>query len=139
MDKRRISVKWDSPDKRYVIATYHAGWGWDDFNWLKVTVDEMFMSVDYPVGAIVDVRTSSLVPRNASSGIAKAFSTAPMTLDKTIIVGANSFYQLIIKIVQRLAPNSPAKNITFAKTMDEAVAFMNEHYPDRLPATRKIH
>jgi hypothetical protein len=130
-----ISVEWNGLDKRYVIAIYPSQWTWDDFANFKAEVDALIQSVPYEVGAIADVSASGLLPTNASKNISKAFSTAPPNMGLVINVGANRFLTIVIDIVRRLAPRSPARNIVFVKTMAEAHALMNERYPAQDPAS----
>jgi hypothetical protein len=124
-----ITTEWNGPDKRYVVAVYPAEWTWDDFADHKVRVDHMIRSVPYEVGAIADVSRAGLIPKNASQNISKAFSTAPSNMGLVINVGAHPILKLIVNIVRRLAPRSPARNLLFVNTMQEAHALMNERYP----------
>jgi hypothetical protein len=122
-------VEWNGPDKRYVIATYPSHWTWDDFDAFKIEVDAMIQTVPYEVGAIADVSASGLLPKDASQNISKAFNSAPANMGLVVNVGANRFLMIVTTIVRRLAPRSPARNLIFVATMDEAHALMNERYP----------
>lgn len=124
-----IVTRWNGPDKRYVIAVYPAQWTWNDFSAFKIEIDDMIRSVPYEVGAIADIRLASLLPQNATQNISKAFSSAPPNMGLVINVGAHPLSVLVVNIVRRIAPRSPARNIVFTNTMEEAFALMDERYP----------
>lgn len=127
----KIKVEWNGPDKRYVVAIYPGQWTWIDFAAFKEEVDTLIRSVPYEVGAIADVSASSLLPTNASHNLSKAFGTAPANMGLVVNVGASRFLTIIINIVRRLVPSSPARNLIFVETMEEAHHLMNERYPVR--------
>ncbi len=134
----KITCEWNGPDKRYVIAIYPSRWTWTDFADFKVEVDALIQTVPYEVGAIADVSASGMLPSNASQNISKAFSTAPPNMGLVVNVGASGFLVIVVNMVRRLAPNSPARNLIFVDTMEEAHALMNERYPVKDQASNNM-
>lgn len=132
-----ITVNWDSPEQKYLIANYYSGWKISDFRKLKQETDEHLVSVDYLVDALVifhDHKNADRVHRPPSTGsvdIAKAFNTAPENLNKIYVVNAGAIMSIIINIVQRLAPNSPAKNIQFIETLAQATEMIENSWNAR--------
>lgn len=126
-----ITVEWESPEKRYLIANYYSGWSLSDFKILKQETDKRLVSVDYLVDALVIFHNHSkttkehLPPSAASINIASAFDTAPDNLNHIYIINAGVLMKIIINTAQRLAPNSPAQNMHFIETLEEALEIID--------------
>lgn len=125
----KISVEWNGPDQRYLIGTYPSRWTWQDFDNFKAEVDALIGSVPYEVGAIADMSVSTWLPQDASRNFSKAFSTAPRNMGLVVVVTTNRFISIVLNLVRRIVPNSPARNLMFVATPDEAHQLMNDHYP----------
>lgn len=119
-----ITILWDNEEKTIIRYVYEGRWVWDDLHHARVQVHEMLNTVNHPVGIIVDVRESTLVPNGALSQGRQFATTSPTTHPnegRTIIVGANTFlrsmYDLFRKIYTTLSGNL---DVDFAPTLESA-------------------
>ena len=139
-----ITVEWNSSEKQYLIANYYSGWTLSDFRKLKQDTDKHLVSVSYLVDALVifhNHKSKTSIhrpPTTVSTDIANAFDTAPTNLNNIYVVNAGAIMKIIIKIVQRLVPNTPAQNIQFIESLAQATEMIENSYQSRQTETNEM-
>jgi len=82
----KISVEWDTEEKKAIKITYQRHWTWDDFNAAYVQMLELLDSIDSRVDIIFDIRKSGFPPNGASSNFKRVAETNHPNAGRIIFV-----------------------------------------------------
>ena len=115
-----IDIDWDNDDRQIIKAVFQGRWTWQEYLDGKEKAETMLASVEHRVDFISDMTEGSFVPQSALSNLSRAFAGAPRNLGLNVIVGGNTFVRILLQSLGKIVPHSPASNIRFAETLDEA-------------------
>ncbi|MFN8374862.1 MAG: hypothetical protein U0694_18525 [Anaerolineae bacterium] len=121
-----VNVKWYDEQQRVIWYAYEGRWTWDEFYQTFEQGNQMIESVEHNVDTIIDLRRSSLLPSNVMSRGNFMGSKLHPRHGKTVVVGANSFVQLLYDMFRKLYGGTADKmHLTFVQTLDEALLAVN--------------
>jgi len=121
-----IHVEWLNEDKRVILRTLSDQWTWDDFYLSQQDINQMLNEVSYPVDEIIDASTSTTLPQGAISQFRRASEKTPDNLHLRLVVGSNSFYQLIFNILSKIIPHIKDR-VVFVQTFEEAHTYLEKN------------
>ena len=128
-----ITVQWDNEEKTIIYYTFDGAWTWDEFYAVYRDVYAMLDTVQHPVHAIVDLRSSRLLPRDTLTQMRRLtyeqHENGGMTVFITSNPLAHTFYTLLTNLYRRALEifrlaATPEEAYQMLATDDEAA--MNE-------------
>jgi hypothetical protein len=121
-----ITVRWDNDAKTIIYYIFDSAWTWDEFNTIYKDVYAMLDTVEHKVHAIVDLRTSRLLPRDTLTEMRRLTYEQHKNGGITIFITANAlartFYSILSNVYRR------AREIfRLVNTPEEAYAVIAEY------------
>ncbi len=121
-----VNVKWYDERQAVLWYSYEGRWTWDEFYQAFEHGNEMIESVEHKVDTIIDLRRSSLLPSNVMSRGNFMSAKLHPRHGTTVVVGANSFVQLLYDMFRKLYGKTADKmHLRFVQTLDEAFTILN--------------
>ncbi len=118
-----ITSAWFDEAQSIVYLAATGDWSLEEYREQFLDAYHKMLSVSHPVGLIVDMSATTLIPRQFMSlGSFIARHRAP-NLEFTIMVGFDAFAARLVGIMPRLVPGLSAK-VRMVDTMDEAVGII---------------
>lgn len=111
-----IIVKWYDTEKQNICYEVVGRWTWED---LFVAIDEavqLLDTVDYPVNLILDMTQTSHVPTLAVREMGKVANAPTMShpnTKKLLVVGANSYIEIMLNVFKKVFPNAGERYLIF--------------------------
>jgi hypothetical protein len=122
-----IRCTWDDQDNSIIWFVVEGHWTWEEYHREVDTSIEMMKTVNHRVDLLADMREAGPVPLSAASLHAKSsFSRLPSNHGLSVIIGADSFAQTLIKLVQSVMPVVARKSRT-ARSVEEVLEIIAEH------------
>lgn len=118
-----IHTAWDNPDKSVIHILFDGEWGGEDLADAVYRADAMIISVGHRVDLIIDMSSSSHIPRDFLS-IARDMldSGQPRPNEgQRVVVGLNGFLRTLYHTAHRaLNGRLEGREVLFATSIDEA-------------------
>jgi hypothetical protein len=122
-----ITVEWDNDAKTVIRFTYVGQWDLKQFYDTTEQSNALMASVDHKVDVILDVRKSSLIPKNFVSTMRTIrFKTHPHT-GSLVLVGGNMFMRTLTNALTGFLGKSQQHPFTMTETLEEARAILANH------------
>jgi hypothetical protein len=100
-----ITVRWDNDTKTIIYYIFDGAWTWDEFNTVYKDVYAMLDTVEHKVHAIVDLRTSRLLPRDTLTEMRRLtyeqHENGGITIFITTNALARTFYSILSNVYRR--------------------------------------
>jgi hypothetical protein len=100
-----ITVKWDNDEKTIIYYTFDGAWTWDEFNAVYQDVYAMLDTVQHQVHAIVDLRSSRLLPRDTLTQMRRLTYEQHENGGITVFITSNplarTFYSILSNLYRR--------------------------------------
>jgi len=100
-----ITVRWDNNAKTIIYYHFDSAWTWDEFNAVYKDVYAMLDTVQHKVHAIVDLRTSRLLPRDTLTEMRRLtyeqHENGGITIFITDNALARTFYSILSNVYRR--------------------------------------
>jgi hypothetical protein len=100
-----ITVRWDNDAKTVIYYTFDSAWTWDEFNTVYKDVYAMLDTIEHKVHAIVDLRTSRLLPRDTLTEMRRLtyeqHENGGITVFITENALARTFYSILSNVYRR--------------------------------------
>jgi len=119
-----IHVYWEDEAQTIVCARFDVEWSIEEYHQSIDDIYALVTSVAHHVSLISDFTLSHAPPRQLLLANRHIESRRPSNSDVTVIVGANSFIQVLIEIGQKLHLKN--FNIYSVKTMPEAYQIIKQ-------------
>ena len=88
-----VSVRWYNEDKRALVLTFVAPWGWDDFAQVDQDLEYGFSSVLHTVDLLADLRQAGSMPMDVVDLLADAYADATPNIGRYIFLGADETFK----------------------------------------------
>lgn len=130
-----IYVEWDNEDRTVLRYTYEDFWSWDEFYSASAQARSMLETARHEVNTIVDMRSSTVMPRGMLAQARRALDQACHSNQGLIIgVGVNRFLETMYEFARQAHPDILEQiNIVLAPTMEDAYQILDQQRAEREP------
>jgi hypothetical protein len=127
-----VTSMWDNPERTVIRLACEGDWGWDEAVANDTVLNTMLEEVNHPVAIIIDVRNGDKIPMGGLLPNMPAMRDGVMashpSVTMTVIVGGGAIADNMLKLWNRLAPNSEAR-FRAASSLEEAHAIIGQYLP----------
>jgi hypothetical protein len=116
-----IEVSWDNPEKNIMRFNYKGKWTWEELAAALSNGRRLWETEgDGPVGTIIDVTSSSMIPQNAFTAGRNMVKDTEFQ-HVSAVVGANAFIQHFHNVFNRIYGGKlQNRRLFFVATLEEA-------------------
>ena len=124
-----IELFWDNDEQTVMLMEFEKGWTWEELFETLNTVKQVTEKRDYPIGAILDLRTGFSIPGGsifsfeARNQAKKMLAMSNGNKGPMAIVGAGSMLKTLVQAFNMVDKNA-LNDVYFVDTMTEAQQIM---------------
>jgi hypothetical protein len=127
-----ISLEWYDDEQTILRHVYTGNWTWQEYQNTFEVMNTMSVSVPHPVYHMIDMTQTRMIPQGSSiSQIRTGARYAPPNAAAIIVVGNSLFLTMISRMMavvpRRTSPSGTRHTFTMAKTIQEALDWIQEH------------
>ena len=124
-----VYVEWDNEARTIILWTLDGRWTWGEYDEALERAHKMVNSVSHPVDFIYDTTKMSIIPSDLITRFKNKYLAIPKEARLFLVVGADSYLQLLWDSFTRLPYASHLKAYYF-ETLEAARQFSQSYQPD---------
>ena len=131
-----ISVEWGNEEHTIVYWVFNGKWTWEEFSEVQRESNQLLLTVDHTVDVIGNLKRGPRLPANALSAYQGLLEHSAENTGLIVLVGSSNFVKAMVGVFTRLTSKKvPGSEFTFASTLREAYAIIEQHSKNRPAST----
>lgn len=128
-----VAYSWHDPDKRVLLYSFSGKWAWDEVHQTFRASWEEVRQQDHMVDSISDLGDARNIPPSALTHVRSLSQNRPKNTGVMVLVGASTFVTVSMQTFSQIFQTTLKRDVqvVFAKSMDEALAFIADKQAER--------